>query len=493
MASLSISNAEVERIAVAVGTAVGKSGIVRSEVMKRALGHPLFWLSLLLVVRMGLLAVGGGLDPQTSSDTASYLRAGELDTLVEILAFYRAMGYPAFLRLVASPEVWLDRVPEVQVGLYLLSLYLFWFAVERLSGSGWFAFAATLPLPWAGIMSLGRVLQPDFMASVGAVVAISGLILLVSGSSRLVGAVSVTAGVFASYQFRPAAVFLVGLVPVLALVLCWLRTGRDWRKVLRFSVGVGALTLVPFILFCSLRWVVVGHFGVVSFGGTNLAGLAASLVDRSLVRELPREHRALARRMMSRRARLGWQPMRLQSDIMEYFGQYSDNIWKVARPVALHTFRLNQEAAVARGEKRTDPRLAEVVANAMLESTSKAIIGRRPRHYYMWVRSAFVFGLRQLLDYAWIVALLLMVMLSLPIWILQQRGGAGTSRARPPARVSALVALLIVAVAYFASYLLLVSLVSFPVSRYFVSMTVFLPSAISAQLFEIWRGILTAR
>ena len=69
----------------------------------------------------------------------------------------------------------------MQVGLYFLSLYLFWFAVERLSGSGWFALAATLPLPWAGVMTMANVIKPDFLAAVATIVAISCLTLLVTG------------------------------------------------------------------------------------------------------------------------------------------------------------------------------------------------------------------------------------------------------------------------------------------------------------------------
>jgi len=43
-----------------------------------------------------------------------------------------------------------------------------------------------------------------------------------------------------------------------------------------------------------------------------------------------------------------------------------------------------------------------------------------------------------------------------------------------------------------AAYLLLVSLISFPFTRYFVSLTLFLPSALCAQFFVMWRRILPA-
>lgn len=459
--------------------------------MKRVLGHPLFWLSLLTAVTIGALAVTGGLEHQRVPDTRSFLDAAKLASLGEALAHYRSIGYPTFLRLVTTAERGLSGVPEVQVGLYFLSLYLFWFAIERLSGSGWFAFAATLPLPWAGVMSLANNIQPDFLAAVAAVVAISCLILLMTGSLRFLWVIGVGLGVFSAYQLRPAAVFLVALVPILGMALRWLSHRGDWRGILRWLVGLAALTLVPYLLFCGWRWVAVGHFGVVSFGGTNLAGMAASFVDGNLVRELPRAHRPLARRFMSRRRQLGWSPMRPESDIIEYFGQYNKNIWHVARPAARVTYSQNRQWVERElGESRWDPRPREVVLNEMLGSASKAIIRLKPEYYFKWVSNAFVFGLRQLLDYVWIVAPLLIVLLSLPILALQQRAGAEAPEAHRSARTPALLALLFLGVGYFAAYLLLVSLVSFPVPRYFVSMTLFLPSAICVQLFEVWRRIL---
>ena len=186
--------------------------------------------------------------------------------------------------------------------------------------------------------------------------------------------------------------------------------------------------------------------------------------------------------------------MRLEGEFIEYFGQYSYNIWRVARPAARQTYRqLRQRAAAKPDEDLWDPRPREVVLNAMLGSASKEIIRLKPRHYLKWIAGAIAFGLRQLLDYAWIVAPLLVALLSLPILILQQRAGPQAPEVRKSARIPALLALMILGVGFFAAYLLLVCLVSFPVPRYFVSMTLFLPSAICVQVFEIWRRILPLR
>ena len=60
-------------------------------------------------------------------------------------------------------------------------------------------------------------------------------------------------------------------------------------------------------------------------------------------------------------------------------------------------------------------------------------------------------------------------------------------------RAASLTMLAILAVSYFAAYLLVVSCTYFPFDRYFVSLTLFIPSALAAGLFETWRGILKPR
>ncbi len=57
-------------------------------------------------------------------------------------------------------------------------------------------------------------------------------------------------------------------------------------------------TTLPFLLFAGLSLAVVGHLGLVPFGGTNLVDLAACLLDAYVVRQLPEEHRGPARRML---------------------------------------------------------------------------------------------------------------------------------------------------------------------------------------------------
>ena len=459
----------------------------------RLVRNPIFWLVLQLVVTLGVLAWTGGLEYQRHPDTQSYLNLSKAETLSEALSHRRTLGYPLFLKAVTSLGSWLEPVPTVQVGIYFASLLLFWWSLKQLSGSGWLAWAAVLPLPWAGVMSLAAVVLPDFLASAAAVVARSVLFLLLSETSgrRSIWWAGLGVSVFCAYQLRPAAVFLIAFIPLLGLGVEWFRGERGGKTLLRWTAGLVLVTLLPFLTFCSWRWLAVGHFGVVSFGGLNQAGMAANFLDGELVRELPREHRRLARNMLRMRRERGWETMTAGSAVDEHFAQYSDNIWRIALQAGMREY--DRVASLPEGhperiEGMGRPR--RVVQNEILSRASKAIVRLRPHLYLKWVRGALIYGLDQLSNYLWIVGPVVGLMLSMPIFLLATRPSPGSAVDLDSTIFSTLIGLLALGVGYFAAYLLLVSLVSFPFTRYFVSLTLFLPSALCVQLYVVWSRIL---
>lgn len=455
------------------------------------LRKPFFWFTLQLVVTLFVLAVAGGLEYVRHPDTPSYLKAAQAESWTEALSHNRAIGYPLFLRTVTSTGLWLRPVPPIQFLLFFGSLLLFWYAIRRLSGSGWLAWSVVLPMPWAGIMALGSVVLPDFLAGTAAIVAVSCLLMLVAGPARTVWWMGLGVAVFCAYQLRPAAVFLVAFIPLLALALRWLFGEQGMRSQAQWLAAVAAVTLLPFLMFCSWRWIAVGHFGVVSFGGPNQAGMAANFLDPQLVRELPPEHRRLARIILRGRRERGWETMQMSSSAVEHFAQYSDNIWRIALPAAQREYkrmRALPEGDAERIEGMDRP--ARVVQNEMLSRLSRATVQSRPALYFKWVTSAQVYGLKQLTGYIWIWGPTLLVLFSVPIFLLATRSAEARESDLDPEIFSTLIALLVLGVGYFGAYLVLVSLVSFPFERYFVSLTLFLPSALTAQMFVMWRRVL---
>ena len=111
---------------------------------------------------------------------------------------------------------------------------------------------------------------------------------------------------FLSYQVRPAYLFVILLWPGLAFLLA----AAVFRRPVLRGAGVRrgglilAVCVVPFLAFCTLRWAVVGHWGLVSFGGYNIIGVTAQIMDEEVAGQLPDELRPLASAILRRARRL---------------------------------------------------------------------------------------------------------------------------------------------------------------------------------------------
>lgn len=452
----------------------------------------LILLTVLLGTSFLWLLQAGGLGAVRVPDTPSYMEASRAASLKAALSHHRTIGFPTLIRWAYAVGVSRDAIPLLGILLYFGGVLLFFFAVRRFSRSTWLAFFAALPLPFAGVMRLVGLLQPDFYSAAFVLIAVSCLLFVVSNPRRWPAWIGLGLGVFLAYQFRPAAQFLVVLLPMLAGSFLWLSGGTSLQQVLGLSAATAAVTLVPFLLFCTLRWVTVGNFGLVSFGGSNLAASVVNFLDGELVRELPEESRDLAKRILKQRRQRGWEPMRLDSDPMEHFRQGSDNLFRIARNVAKQESR---RAARQPGAPPIDPEIdINVDLDRRLARLAGAIIQRRPALYVNWIRQASLYGLRQLGDFLWIVVPTLLLVVSLPIaWFRRpnrKEVPADSSATFAGSRAASLSMLTLLAASYFGAYLLLVSATYFPFDRYLVSLTLFIPSALVATLFEIWRRIL---
>jgi hypothetical protein len=419
------------------------------------------------------------------------MEASRATSLKAALSHHRTIGLPTLIRSLYSAGTSREAIPILGIVLYFLGVLLFYFAVRQSSGSTWFAFATAVPLPFAGVMNLVNLLQPDFLASAFGLITVSCLILVVTNTRNWAAWVGIGLCVPLSYQFRPAAQFLVLLVPLFAGVFLWLRRGSSLTAVLRLTALTAAVTLTPFLLFCMIRSATVGHFGLVSFGGSNLAASVVNFLDDDLVQEVPADSRDLARRILKQRQRRGWQTMRLDSDPVEFFRQGSDNLFRIARNVAKIESR---RAARQEGAEPVDPEInINVDLDRRLTALATHIIRLRPALYLNWIRHSFTYGLRQLFDHIWIVGPALLLILSLPIaWFRRpsQEVPADSQKTFAGSRAATLTMLAILAVGYFVAYLLVVSCTYFPFDRYFVSLTLFIPSSLTAVLFEMWRRIL---
>lgn len=451
----------------------------------RALGTALPLLLLLgqvYVVHQRLVAADA-VRPVLVPDSESYRSHARLSTLDAKLMHYRSLGYPAALRAFG----W-RQLPGRELWLFFLAVVAFFMGVSAFTRSSWVGLAAATPLLHGQTLELLGRIQPDFVSCALVLLAVAALLLLIGRPRNPALWLGLVASVFAAYQMRPATLVVLGWLPVVGWLLATLgrRAGRG--AALRFALAVVAATWIPYLSFAGWRASRIGDFGLVGFGGYNLSGLAASLVDEPMLDELDGANRRMARQMYNMRQRRGWEPYRPGEGSVEWFHQYNDNLWRVGVQSAKQQIVLEEGGL----DRKTEPyRSLHLRINDKLRSLSRDIIRRRLGHYAVWVKDANLYGWRQLTGSPWVAwPALLLLASELGVW-LGRRGGL-LPAPQPGARAASL-SLLVLGISYFAAYILLISLVSFPFGRYYTSAVLLLPSALCAALAALWLGALSGR
>ncbi len=414
--------------------------------------------------------------PIAVPDTESYIKLSRATTLDGALTHYRTMGYPLLLRAFG----WHDVV-RWELWIFLCGVLALFGGVWAYSSRAWLALAAASPLLYGETFELLGRIQPDFVACGYVLLAVGSLLLLVIRPRNALLWAALVLTVVLAYQTRPATIFMIGWLPIIGATAKALHERALVAATIRWSVAIAAATILPYLAFASLRWVRVGHFGLVSFGGYNLSGLAACLLDRELVGELEPSHREIGRYVLRRREHRHWKPYRLGEGSIEWFEQYTQNIWPFTMQAAIVQVQREKRAAAARGEQLE--RHLRVAINDKLQGFSKAVIRRRPRQYLEWVWNANLYGWRQLAASPWVVWPGGLLALSVAGTAALRRSGAGAAahfRAWPE-----VVALLLLGCTFFLSYLLLISLISFPFQRYYFGTVLLLPSALCVTLAAV--------
>lgn len=258
-------------------------------------------LGLQAVALLLCMQVTGRLQPEVVPDTPTYVDF-PLDDPQAAAIHIRTYGYPLFLQL--DPTADHRWTPTLHVVVHVASVFAIWAALLRWNFPPLAATVVVSGLLWSlTLMRYGQMLTPDSLAHSLALLSIALLLILITASSRRWWWCLLAVTIVATYQCRPAYVFLVPWIPLLGTALAWWRSvGPDRTAVLTVSTGLrwlGALSLVtaaPLLLFCTYRYVLVGHFGLVAFGGYNSAGTICQFLEEEDIPRLPADLRELAKR-----------------------------------------------------------------------------------------------------------------------------------------------------------------------------------------------------
>lgn len=447
---------------------MAKPVAIRSVLQANA-RKPGFWLALLMVAIAVWSCASGQAQVVRLHDSETYDTVSRMPPR-EMLSSVLTLGYPLLLKAVrlVSPDYAL--LPWVHLGMHFLACLLLNSGLRKFGASPWQSAAASAAfLATAVSHPSAEYLLTDFPTRAVAVWAIAFLLRIAAEPWRIADWVGLTVSVALCYHLRPAYLFMIPLVPLLGVALMRIRNGREglpcrWKT---NGAALAGVTALPFLAFCVLRLAVVGHFGLVSFGGLNIVGVAAEMLDEKLIEtHIPAHLRPLAHEIVVRREERGMEKAFTSRgvDILRWDENYNQSVWKVAYPAAVDRYGADH-----------------VTINRELTDLSRAVIRARPVHYLRFLAANYREGVGRLLSRGAVLqacAALLLVLFAVRLGVVP--AGSDTDSCRRTARD----ALVLTAVAFALTKLFLVSLVEMTITRYVLAAGMLLPSAVALLAYD---------
>ncbi len=438
------------------------------------LGTPRFWLVVQMAVFALVLWLTGLLAPRESNDTKSYVEASRMPGRL-MLTSPRTVGYPLVLKAVAPWSPDFQAIPAVQLAVHFLAVAFLDFVLRRFGATPWQAFAVATGFLYTVLNDLGvSYLLTDSLAKSMAAFTVGFLLWTSVSPRRLDLWIGLAVSLAATYQIRPAYLFLIPLTPLLGIALLrlqssWRGTPFCWRA---SGLALCGVALVPFLGFCLLRWTLVGHFGLVSFTGCNLVGVAGEWIDQPMIdTELPEAWRPLAQEILEGRKR-----MRLESpyrrgglDMYVWERNHLATVVQIAYPAAKRLY----------GDDH-------VLVDRQLSGLSKQILWLRKGAYLRFLIYNLRDGLAKFLQTGFVLQGLLGLGFCLfAVRVLARpRGAIEPPSAAPVPSYGVMHALLLIAVSFALAKLLLVALVESVIARYVYAAGLFLPSVCGLWIYQ---------
>jgi hypothetical protein len=423
---------------------------------------------------LAALAATGALSGVLSPDTSGYFAAA---TSPSPWGQQRSPIYGYLALVLGASATTTGAVASAQALLHAVSVFVLHAGARRagIGARGAFALASAALLAQSDLYHL-RLLLPEALAN-ACLLAGLGLTLAATRSARalriLIVPIALLVG--AGYLLRPTQLPAIVILPALYFVFAWRQ--RNEKRLLPPLALLIALAL-PFLVQSGIRWRAVGDFNVVSFGGYQMAGLAAFMLDPGLIARMPEDARPFAQAVLERRLQqeaAGIVPATphnatgarsFVSTALGYFDIYARGYDNVLGTVIVPLLR---------------PGESWVASNRKLMGFSLATVRAGPLRYLAWVGGATA----RLVGHAIVGNAPMLIAIAL--WLAALLAAFLRGRLGASADVGA-VSLL--ALAWFVCNGALPVLVTFPAARYIDSAAALLPAIpltlAIAQVVALW-------
>ena len=315
-------------------------------------------------------------------------------SFVSGLSKERTFGFPLIIHGLRHFSSSLAAWPACEMAARILAAFVFFGGLRSVGVSGWLAMPVASTLLLAGFrwdVSFHQNIFLDLLAESLAVLTMGFLFLVVGRPQRPWAWLALGLSLFLTYQGRPAYLFLVGLVPLVGVLLTALfwEPARGLGRRLSFGLGLLAISVIPFLSWCTLRLILVGNFGLVSMGGYTAVHIPGLWLSEDVIPDLPEELQPLARATVQERDQQSdWQSP------LEEDGWFSRNI--VEEEEAFSTILQTKSGDLMRSKATELYGDDWVVVNRKLGEMARALIRARPSYYVKWLVLAARLGARRM-------------------------------------------------------------------------------------------------
>jgi hypothetical protein len=445
--------------------------------------NPRFWLILEILAAMAVGFWFGYWDTRLAPDSGDYTAMTQMDWK-PALTMIRTLGYPFLLELPAALADNWTLVPAMHWALVAVAALLFDFGLRRFGIAPWTAMVLSTAVLCGMLQqpSLVPEVLTDVPASAFSVMAVGCLFWLAACPKSIFAWVCLATTATATYHIRPMYLFMIPLLPCLTMVMASLMPKRtDWLlRSAALATILAIILTVPFLLYCATRYVVVGHFGLVSFGGLSTSGLATELLDDRMVHdELPSEVRTLATEIYRRRQTMGMKNAFYSGtfvDLYQYDRNFSINEWSIALPAATEIYGENQR-----------------LVNDKLGEFARAVISRRKALVLLWAAETYPRSVLKLLAKSWVMILLVPLVLLMHV-VRRYLSSAPAGGRLPDVERNLLVMFSLLATMFFFADLTVIVLSGvYAESRFVITGAVLVPCPLALLLFYDLKAVCSAR
>ena len=234
--------------------------------------------------------------PFGDRDLPSYLF--EWESLAYVLSQHRTIGLPFFLQIFISNNISFKLWPYFQYSCMALSILYLHYSFKIVFKNKFLIFILSILFLLMAYSQRYAVVVSEPLAF-AALNFSFGAFLLAIKRSKKVDLAALLIATFFAYQIRPAFIVL----PI-AFLLCsfYLFFIKDINRNILASISI--LLIAPLVLFFSLRFFVVGQFGLVAFTGPHLAGHAVMYLDQDTINSLPENNKDFAGKLLESKTKL---------------------------------------------------------------------------------------------------------------------------------------------------------------------------------------------